>query len=400
MRKSLPYLLCLAALAVVAGVFLRGAQPPAPGGGKVLLLDNDRALEGDIERFGDRYRIRRAVGELWLPADKVRFVGVSWAEALSYLRSQANLIDPDERLRLARWCQVNGLHTDAIVEAKEALGLRPNSVAAREMVHTLEHTGVSAAAPPGSAARPSAAVSRPVPSLDLNAESLAVFVTKVQPILMNTCASCHATDNGGKFKLLRTYGAGSRRTTQVNLAAVMEQVKCDRPELSPLLIKAVSAHGPAAAAPPLPGRRSVPYQLLRQWVESTLESNPHLKEERLVLTSVPAAVPDTNAFASGDRVTTDKASTGSFGQAAAPPRVLPKFSGTLPTVTLPDADASAVQRAPSESPFAAATTAAPRPTVPAQPMSPTTEQEQQSPPAVNEYSPDPFNRQFHPNRKG
>ena len=38
--------------------------------GKVLVLENERTLEGDIERIGDQYRVRRAIGETWLPSDR------------------------------------------------------------------------------------------------------------------------------------------------------------------------------------------------------------------------------------------------------------------------------------------------------------------------------------------
>ena len=45
----------------------RGTEPAAATAGKVLLLQNERALEGDIERVGDQYRIRRTAGEAWVP---------------------------------------------------------------------------------------------------------------------------------------------------------------------------------------------------------------------------------------------------------------------------------------------------------------------------------------------
>ena len=41
-------------------------QPPATG--HVLVLENERVLEGDIVRDGDQYRIRHRVGETTVPA--------------------------------------------------------------------------------------------------------------------------------------------------------------------------------------------------------------------------------------------------------------------------------------------------------------------------------------------
>ena len=37
------------------------------------------------------------------------------------------------------------------------------------------------------------------PAIDLNTESLSLFVTRVQPILMNAFASCHTTGKGVHF---------------------------------------------------------------------------------------------------------------------------------------------------------------------------------------------------------
>ena len=74
------------------------AEPAVTG--RVLILDNDRVLEGEIERVGDQYRIRRPSGETWLPASKAQALCYSLEEGYICLRERANLDDPDERLRL------------------------------------------------------------------------------------------------------------------------------------------------------------------------------------------------------------------------------------------------------------------------------------------------------------
>src|SRR5262249_56616653 len=104
--------------ALVIGGSLRAAGPGNAETGKVLVLDNDRTLEGDIERVGDRYRVRRTVGVTWVPADRVAGLCASKEEALAFLRRRTNLNDPDDRLRLARWCHLQGLRDQALVEAK------------------------------------------------------------------------------------------------------------------------------------------------------------------------------------------------------------------------------------------------------------------------------------------
>jgi hypothetical protein len=110
-----------------------------------------------------------------------------------------------------------------------------------------------------------------VPPTDFNAEAIGQFVTRVQPLLMNTCANCHATGHGGAFKLVRTYDSAltNRRATQQNLAAVLAEVNRERPQQSVLLARAVSPHGDADQ-PPLKGRQTPAYRILEDWVQVAL----------------------------------------------------------------------------------------------------------------------------------
>src|SRR5438874_13492773 len=116
----------LAALAPVWLLLPAGQPPAAPTTGKVLILDNERTLEGEIERVGEQYRIRRPVGELWVLAETTLRLCETREEAYAFLRARANLLDPDERLRLARWCQLQGLRRQALEEASAAVELRPS----------------------------------------------------------------------------------------------------------------------------------------------------------------------------------------------------------------------------------------------------------------------------------
>lgn len=62
----------------------------------MVVLENARILEGDVEHMGDQYRVRRPIGETWLPGDKVQCLCVNLDEACGFLRKQANLRHPDE----------------------------------------------------------------------------------------------------------------------------------------------------------------------------------------------------------------------------------------------------------------------------------------------------------------
>jgi hypothetical protein len=126
MKAKIALLALGATLALGIGV---RAAPPAQASqrtsGKVLVLDNGRTLDGDIERHGQQYRIRRDMGEVWIPASPEMKLCGDWQEAYELMASRANLLDPDERLRLARWCHLHDMRAQALAEATAASKRRP-----------------------------------------------------------------------------------------------------------------------------------------------------------------------------------------------------------------------------------------------------------------------------------
>src|SRR5262249_7997781 len=81
----------------------------------------------------------------------------------------------------------------------------------------------------------------------------------------------------------------NRKTVQQNVASVLAQVNVDRPEVSPLLVKAVSIHGDMVQ-PPLKGRQAPAYRVLEDWVQATLASNPQLAQRPTA--AVPPVAPE------------------------------------------------------------------------------------------------------------
>lgn len=274
---------------VLAGLVepgLQGAEPRQPPSGAILILDNERTLEGEIDRQGDQYRVRRANGELWISADRVVRVCQTREEALAFVRSQANLQDPDERIRLAKWCLGHGLRIQAVEEARAAVALRPDYEPGKRLLANLQHAANLKFTP--GVSRPVEEIALPSNIPSVTAESMSLFVTRVQPILMNTCASCHAIGKGGNFKLVRTYEStlANRRTTQVNLAAVLEQVNLDHWQLSPLLTKAIALHGDMTQAV-FRSREVAAYRTLEEWIKLTIEANPQRLEKPTVASAPP-----------------------------------------------------------------------------------------------------------------
>jgi hypothetical protein len=263
---------------------------PPTASGHVLILENGRTLEGDIEREGTQYRVRRPVGETWVSGEKVVRLCASLEDAYEYLRRQANLRDPDERLRLTRWCQQHELHDQAVAEIAAAVELRPHNAEYRRLLQSLQRAKDDRrskmeereTAKDNSPVDPRSSIHDPHPSpppVDLTAGSVSQFITKVQPVLMNTCASCHSHAHTGPFQLERVMDNGvvSRRATQHNLAQVLGQISVENYLMSPLLVKAVTIHG-EASQPPIKSREAVAFHRLEDWVKLTLENNPQLHD--------------------------------------------------------------------------------------------------------------------------
>lgn len=361
----------LLVLLIVAGAWIAlvpATEPPPPRTtGHVLILDNERTLEGNIERHGDQYCIRRAIGETWLPGGQVLCLCEDLDEAFRYLRARANLRDGDERLRLARWCLRHNLRGQALEEAKVAVELRPAHAESKRLLASLERsTAAAMTSTPRPAENPEASPSA-VPVVDCNPEAIGIFTTKVQPILMNTCASCHASGKGGNFKLTRPSeeGVASRRALQFNLAAVLAQLHPDQPVSSPFLLKAVTVHGDAEL-PPIKNRQTAAYRILDDWVRlavhhpvrETSSTTGTIDDSRPVFSSVPSR---------------------------------PEPAPTAPPKKV-EPPAKPVAAAPS-------TAEVPEATPPAKPSAPPAPEPQPTPPAAADpFDPSIFNRQMHPDR--
>jgi hypothetical protein len=359
MRKIIA--ICLGAGMVLAAgpLSVRAVSPDAkPLRGRVLILENERTLTGDVEQVGEQFRVKRLVGETWVPAERVLRVCASLEEAYRFLQGRANLHDPDERLRLADWCRQHGLIEQAHAELTAAERYRPGDGRIRRQLAALEQARTreparSAPLPPG----------KPVPAVDVTAESLGMFASKVQPILMNACLRCHTAERGGQFHLTRVSspGLGNRRSLEQNLAAVLAEVNTHRPLASRLLGKAVSVHGTGMTQAPLRSRTAPAYRTLEAWVQMTLDSNPHLRDQAVASTPFIPPLPTTSHWGEEREA-----------PAAAPP-VVP--------------DATPKQQQVSAAPAPPAQNAETAPVAPARPAS------------NDPVDPEGFNREFHPNRK-
>lgn len=233
--------------------------------GKVLLLTNKRVLEGDVTRVGDSYRVVRAGGETLVPAGDVLTVCADLNAAYKTLLGRGDVRDGAHRLELAKWCYANGLRPQAAAEAKAAAELRPQHRESQALAKSYAQLAATTEryAPP---TIPTDIVSNDPPA-DCTPEALERFALRVQPVLMNACAGCHAGPKvGAKFRLERAFAESpdKRRATHANLAVACAALDRAKPAASPLLVKALAAHG-GATVPAIRDRGVPAFKVLEEW---------------------------------------------------------------------------------------------------------------------------------------
>lgn len=281
MQSILPRLVWLAQGVVAAALLFSahisiaqpGAAPPEPPPEQgVVLLHNGETLQGRITRQGDRVFIRMERGEISLRASDIDCCCRNPAEAYGILLGRVHSDWPEDYLRLADWCQRNGLIAESFAAIAEAKRLAPG----HPMIGLIErriHMAQNPMAAPQPAGR---AAAGEVSGGDLDRlirgmppGTVETFTDVVQPLLMNNCtaAGCHGPNSTNQFSLLRapTGRAATRRLTQQNLYRVLRWVNRDDPANSPLVTVPAKPHG-SAAAPIFASHRANQYQQIIDWV--------------------------------------------------------------------------------------------------------------------------------------
>src|SRR5262245_33178748 len=167
--------LCAAAFAAPLNV--RAAEPAT---GNVVLIDFDRVIEGQIERIGEKFRIRQGSGEMSIPATPTTILLPDLESAYRLMKSRSKLNDRLERVRLARWCVANQLKAHAVQEAEAALALDRDDRSLQRFVEQVKAQAALAAPPSVMEQKPPARPLATEPAVDVNPESFSLFVTKVQ----------------------------------------------------------------------------------------------------------------------------------------------------------------------------------------------------------------------------
>lgn len=252
--------------------------PAAPGIGSVVLLTDNGIVEGHVSEAPGRVIVRRGSIDQPFPKETVQFIGKTKDECYKHLLGKLKIDDAPGRFKLARWCMYNGLREQALAEAQAVVKIQPDHKPAADLARTMDESirlfnadgssKVEAAKPEGPMAPK---VVEPEP--DVGAEAVATFPRHVQPVLVNLCADCHARPGyTGAFKMACGTGQDmDPAITRHNLRAALAQIKKTEPAGSPVLVKALTAHG-GMKQPPLSGKAAPAYRALEAWVFLAAES--------------------------------------------------------------------------------------------------------------------------------
>jgi hypothetical protein len=252
---------------VVAIVAFAAAEAPKP---RVVVLDDGTLLEGDVESFDKLVRVTPAKGSARIvTTGQVAFVGESKSAAYDYISGAIDGKTAIGARQLATWCEKVGLPDKALIHAKTLAGLAPNDTGVREWIARLEKQTTTK--PVADRPKPASAAVPPA-SIELASGAAVAFANRIQPILSNQCASCHAAkDYTGPFKLNRTTeGYANPEIAAANLKIVSAQLRAENPTDSPILKYALAAHG-GLKRPSFLNRDAAAYRHLETWV---LESLP------------------------------------------------------------------------------------------------------------------------------
>jgi hypothetical protein len=366
--------------------------------GKFVVLKGNRLVEGTVKLQGDKVIVRQGALDRGFARADVLCLADSRDAVYQFMRSKAGEAI-DSRLAVAKWCTLNGLREQALAEARDILKAQPAHRGASDLARSLE-SSLKQFPADGSRPRPEGAlVTVDEPAGDVTADAATTFATRAQPVLANQCMECHARDDhASAFKLRRVTGFEvGPYATHANLRAVAAQLRKDDPAGSPLLAKALTAHG-GMKQPAFVSRKAVAFGVLESWVFAAVGTGsiqpmtpptPPMSPSA----AVPPSAPDWSASKSAEAAPVSTQSPATVPPVLPTPPSIPAAEPALRTVPASTPSIPAIPRLDSGVPQSRSL---PKPPETVKPVQPVTQFGTGSkPPAsagVDEFDPAVFNR--------
>lgn len=244
------------------------AQMPAVY--RAILLDDFSIVEGHTLHVGTIFRVTDGERTRTLSQNHVLFEAANREEVYQFVLGKMDVTTVAGAAQMAAWCDKNAMYDRAIGHARSVLASNPNDAVLLESIRKLEAKAARVAVK-----KPAVPATQTAPTLpvneDLSTEATLSFGTKVQPLLMNVCASCHAQKTDvSAFKLSRVReGYIDAEATATNRKVTANQISRANPAGSPLLEMMVTAHGGQKLAA-VPNRTHPAYRNLEAWVLSAV----------------------------------------------------------------------------------------------------------------------------------
>ncbi len=332
------------------------AKAPSPSR-TVLLLSNGRVLTGPISEDVSNYVIKQGTNDLRFPRRDVQGAFASLEDAYRFKLAQVPANDPDEQLKLARWCMGMKLMPEARTALESVLALSPNHAEARSMLTFSKGAEARAARRDPGVQQSGAEVAEGEEPMHLNPAvirngirelgvkgqpvifdlpaALAIrrsneFVRYVHPVLQRACAKCHNEQYPGSFQLVQVKTRHDQTTEvfRANLDATLRLVDRENLAKSEILSSALVPHGTGPNKRPIfRGSNDPEYQILSAWVNSL---RPPRSTDGATTTGVALPKPST-----GERFATKRAN-GENPSAPQPysatvPQAPPVFDEAIPS---------------------------------------------------------------------
>jgi hypothetical protein len=298
-------------------------EATAPSRTVLLMKDgNVKIFDGPATEDHKDHVITLDIGQIRIAKAQVEQRFGSLREAYEYQRDHLPDRDPDEHLRLARWCLTHGMQAEAAEQLNALLSWSPDDVTARNMLRNLSIASREQGARDSGVVRTGADAGRggnepreldvsvlgqirtykgriPPPVVFDLPEPLAVrrfqeYGQTVHRVLQVRCASCHDESSDRNFRLIRARDPKdltNAMLVRTNLDATLGLIDRTNPGHSPLLINAIMPHGPDQKAI-LTNPNSPEYRAMWGWVES-------LRRETTQTAQAEAPAPDAQFVPAG-----------------------------------------------------------------------------------------------------
>ena len=253
----------------------------------MLTLRNGHVLQGRITSVGDYYLVTLGdQGEARVPAASVEMVCDTLE--IAYFRKRDAVRDGDlnGHLELAEWCLRNQLPVRAADQLLAAFALVPESPRIGQLETRLAMQMSALASEEGdatAASAPPAELAMTMTPSQLSEHAVLQFTQKVQPTLVNRCASnaCHGTRSRQQFQVMRPARGQPvpYRMTVRNLQSALAFVDHEQPARSPLVAAPRVAHG-GLAVPVFGQREALQYEQLLAWVQMVARQSTSAAAQR------------------------------------------------------------------------------------------------------------------------